>query len=42
MDTSNVSIKVLDRSTQDEEQPQMSSKENLTYLRTKYAASRGK
>ena len=42
MDTSNVSIKVLDRSNDEEDQPQMSSKENLTYLKTKYAASRGK
>jgi replicative DNA helicase len=42
MDTSNVSIKALERNTEEGEQPQMSSKENLTYLRNKYAASRGK
>jgi replicative DNA helicase len=42
MDTSNVSIKVLERQEADSEKPQMSSKDNLTYLKSKYAESRGK
>ena len=42
MDTSNVSIKALERSELDEEKPQPTAKSNLSYLRDKYAEARGK
>jgi len=42
MDTSNVSIKVLERDEGELDKPPMSQKDNLTYLRSKYAESRGK
>tara|TARA_R100000808_G_C2144613_1_gene152358 strand:- start:571 stop:1929 length:1359 start_codon:yes stop_codon:yes gene_type:complete len=42
MDTSNVSIKALERNEDAEASPQQSSKDNLSYLRNKYAEVRGK
>ena len=42
MDTSNVSIKALERDEGKEDQPQQSSANNLSYLRNKYAEVRGK
>ncbi len=42
MDTSNVSIKALERDENTEEKPAQSSKSTLNYLRDKYAATRGK
>jgi len=42
MDTSNVSIKALERSEHTEDKPEQSSKSTLSYLKDKYATSRGK
>ena len=42
MDTSNVSIKALDRSENTEDAPKESPKGNLSYLKNKYAEVRGK
>jgi len=42
MDTSNVSIKALERSEVTEEKAQPTSKSNLSYLKDKYAQVRGK
>jgi len=41
-DWSSVSMKVLEKSSSQEDKPEMSSKENLKFLREKYAQSRGK
>ena len=41
-DWSNVSMKVLDRKEGDDEAPQASAKENLAYLKNKYAQARSK
>ena len=41
-DWSSVSMKVLDKTDNSEEQPALSSKENLRFLKEKYAQSRGK
>jgi len=40
MDTSNVSIKALDKSENTEDKPEQSSKAAMSYLKTKYAESR--
>jgi len=42
MDTSNVSIKALERDSSTEDTPQQSSKSSLNYLRDKYAEARAK
>ena len=42
MDTSNVSIKALERDESTEDKPAQSSKSTLNYLRDKYAETRGK
>jgi hypothetical protein len=40
MDTSNVSIKVLEKSEDVEDRPQQSTQSAMSYLKTKYAESR--
>lgn len=42
MDTSNVSIKALEQSSETEDQPRESTKTTLSYLKNKYAEVRGK
>ena len=42
MDTSNVSIKALERTEMTDDKPQPTAKSNLTYLKDKYAEVRGK
>ena len=41
-DWSNVSMKVLDKSENEEDRPAMSSKDNLKFLRERYAQARSK
>ena len=41
-DWSTVTMKVLDKSDHEEDKPEASSKDNLRFLREKYAQSRGK
>ena len=41
-DWSSVSMKVLDKTDHEEDKPEMSSKDNLKFLKERYAQSRGK
>ena len=41
-DWSNVTMKVLDKSENEEDKPEMSSKDNLRFLKQKYAQTRSK
>jgi len=41
-DWSNVTMKVLEKSEKEEDKPEMSSKDNLKFLKQKYAQSRSK